>query len=108
MAKNDNGMVEYSDIYSCELTNVLEVNVYDKELYEQLLEQDLVLYRKGEYDGINWKGFQDEISYLEDDFNASEFSMKMALANGTLIIDIVDDEYEDIVMEYRLEPKIVM
>lgn len=105
---NDNGDVRFNDIYSCELTNILEVNVYDKELYEQLREQDLVLYAKGEYDGIDWKMFQDEIGYLKDDFGSSNFSMRMTLANGTLVIDIVDDEYEDIIMEYRLEPKIVM
>lgn len=105
---NDRGAVKYNDIYSCELTNTLEVNVYDKELYEQLREQDLVLYAKGEYDGIDWKMFQDEIGYLKDDFGSSNFSMRMTLANGTLVIDIVDDEYEDIIMEYRLEPKIVM
>lgn len=109
MAKNDNGMVQYSDIYSCELTNVLEVNVYDKELYEQLLEEDLVLYKSGQYINIDWKLFQDEIGYLKDDFNnSSKFSMKMFLSDGTLVIEIIDDEYKDVIMEYRLEPKIVM
>lgn len=102
------GSVKYNDIYACELTNILDVNVYDKKLYEQLLEEDLVLYKSGQYVDIDWKSFQDEISYLKDDFDSSKFSMKMFLSNGTLVIEIIDDEYKDVIMEYRLEPKIVM
>lgn len=105
---NDNGEVQYDDIYSCELKNVLEVTIYDKELYEELREQDLVIYGKGTYENIDWKMFQDEIGYLRDDINASDdFDMKLFLANGTLLIDIMDIKDNDLIMELRLESKFV-
>ena len=106
---NDSGDVRFNDVYSVDLTTVLEVNIYDKELYEKLREEDLVLYQKGEYDGINWKVFQDEIDYLKDDIYASEdFDIKFTLANGVLIIDVLDNNDKDIIMEYRIESKFVM
>jgi hypothetical protein len=52
---NDSGDVRFNDIYSCDLVNVLTVTVYDKELYEKLREEDLVLYQKGVYEQIDWK-----------------------------------------------------
>ena len=105
---NDNGPVDYNDIYSCELTNVLTVTIYDKEKYEELREQDLVIYGKGTYENINWKMFQDEIGYLRDDVYASDdFDMKFSLSNGILIIDIVNEADDDLVMELRLESKFV-
>ena len=104
---NDNGDVKFNDIYSCDLVNVLTVTVYDKELYEKLREEDLVLYQKGVYEQIDWKMFQDEISYLKDDMNTSDFSMILTLSNGVLVIDIIDDTDKDIIMEYRMESKVV-
>ena len=105
---NDNGAVQYDDIYSCELKNVLEVTIYDKELYEELRKQDLVIYGKGTYENIDWKMFQVEINYLRDDINASDdFDMKLFLANGTLLIDIVNEADDDLIMELRLESKFV-
>ena len=105
---NDNGDVKFNDIYSCDLINVLTVTVYDKELYEKLREEDLVLFQKGVYEQIDWKMFQDEISYLRDDIYASDnFDVKFTLSNGVLIIDVLDNTDKDIIMEYKLEPKIV-
>lgn len=105
---NDNGDVKYNDIYSCDLVNVLTVTVYDKELYEKLREEDLVLYQKGVYEQIDWKLFQDEIGYLRDDIYASDdFDVKFTLSNGVLIIDVLDNVDEDIIMEYRMESKFV-
>ena len=69
------GDVKYNDIYGCDIINVLEVSVYNKELYEKLREQDLILYQKGTYEQIDWKSFQDEIGYLKDDMGVSDFSM---------------------------------
>lgn len=105
---NDNGDVRFNDIYSCDLVNVLTVTVYDKELYEKLREEDLVLYQKGVYEQIDWKSFQDEIGYLRDDIYASnDFDVKFTLSNGVLIIDILDNTDKDVIMEYRLESKFV-
>ena len=105
---NDNGDVRFNDIYSCDLINVLTVTVYDKELYEKLREEDLILYQKGVYEQIDWKSFQDEIGYLRDDIYASnDFDVKFTLSNGVLIIDVLDNTDKDIIMEYKLEPKIV-
>lgn len=105
---NDSGDVRFNDIYSCDLVNVLTVTVYDKELYEKLREEDLVLYQKGVYEQIDWNSFQDEISYLKEDIYASDdFDVKFTLSNGVLIIDVLDDTDKDIIMEYKLEPKIV-
>lgn len=105
---NDNGDVRFNDIYSCDLANVLTVTVYDKELYEKLREEDLVLYQKGVYEQIDWKSFQDEIGYLRDDIYASnDFDVKFTLLNGVLIIDVLDNTDKDVIMEYRLESKIV-
>ena len=105
---DDSGDVRFNDIYSCDLVNVLTVTVYDKELYEKLREEDLVLYQKGVYEQINWKMFQDEIGYLRDDIYASDdFDVKFTLLNGVLLIDILDNTDKDIIMEYKLEPKIV-
>ena len=105
---NDSGDVRFNDIYSCDLVNVLTVTVYDKELYEKLREEDLVLYQKGVYEQIDWKSFQDEISYLKEDIYASDdFDVKFTLSNGVLIIDVLDNTDKDIIMEYKLEPKIV-
>ena len=102
------GDVKYNDIYGCDIINVLEVNVYNKELYEKLREQDLILYQKGTYEQINWKSFQDEIGYLKDDMGASDFSMILELdTDGALIIKIKYDEDKETVMEYRLKPRIV-
>ena len=105
---NDKGEVKFNDIYSCDLVNILEVTVYDKELYERLREENLVLYKKGVYEQTDWNMFQDEISYLKDDMAVSDFSMKLHLANGVLIVDIVNDEDNDIIMEYRLTSEFVM
>lgn len=105
---NDNGDVRFNDIYSCDLVNILTVTVYDKELYEKLREEDLVLYQKGVYEQIDWKLFQDEIGYLRDDIYASDdFDVKFTLSNGVLIIDVLDNTDKDVIMEYRLESKIV-
>ncbi len=105
---NDSGDVRFNDIYSCDLVNVLTVTVYDKELYEKLREEDLVLYQKGVYEQINWKMFQDEIGYLRDDIYASnDFDVKFTLSNGVLIIDVLDNTDKDVIMEYRLESKFV-
>lgn len=105
---NDSGDVRFNDIYSCDLVNVLTVTVYDKELYEKLREEDLVLYQKGVYEQIDWKSFQDEIGYLKDDIYASDdFDVKFTLSNGVLIIDVLDNTDKDVIMEYRLESKIV-
>ena len=102
------GDVKYNDIYACDIINILEVTVYDKKLYEQLREEDLVLYQKGIYEKIDWKLFQDEIGYLKDDMNTSDFSMILELdANGALVIKIKYDKDNEIVMEYRLKPRIV-
>lgn len=102
------GDVKYNDIYSCDIINVLKVEVYDKALYEKLREQDLILYQKGTYEQIDWKSFQDEISYLKDDMGASDFKMTLELdTNGALVITIKYGEDNETVMEYRLKPRIV-
>ena len=103
---NDNGDVKFNDIYSCDLVNVLTVTVYDKELYEKLREEDLVLYQKGVYEQIDWKSFQDEISYLRDDIYASEdFNVIFALYEGALLVYVRDNTDDDTIMMYKLESK---
>ena len=104
----DNGDVEFNDVYSCDLVNVLTVKVFDKELYEKLREKDLVLYKEGVYEQINWKSFQDEISYLIDDIYASEdFNVRLALYEGTLLVYVRDNKDDDTIMMYKLKPNFV-
>ena len=105
---NDNGKVQYNDIYSCSLSYTVNVQVYDKNAYNELLDQDLVLYSKGVHEGnLNWDGFQDELSYLKDAFDYSDFSMLMSLQNGRLYIDIVSDKDGDTVMDMTIKAKFV-
>lgn len=105
----DNGQVKYDDIFACDVRYDVFVEVYDKEKYKQLLDEDLVIWSKTETDvNLNWKMFQDEIGYLSDDMNSSDdFSMKLQLSNGTLHIYTIYDGDDSIVMEIYVVPKIV-
>lgn len=104
----DNGEVKYNDIYACDVRYDVFVEVYDKKRYEQLADEDLLIWTKTEKDVyLNWELFQDEIGYLKDDINRSEFSMKLQLTDGTLHIYITSDEDDKIVMEIYVVPKIV-
>lgn len=104
----DNGAVQYNDIYSCDLRWDIYVDIADKKKFEQLRDEDLVLYSKTEKDvNLDWKMFQDEIGYLKDDIGASDFRMRLQLTNGTLHIYITSDEDNSEVMEYYIVPKIV-
>jgi len=102
----NNGLVKYDDIYICEPTINVDVEIYNKKLFEELKEQDLVLASKGS-SNIDWKTFQDEISYLKDDMGASDFSMRLHLENGILHIYIIWDNNGNIVMEYIVSTEIV-
>ncbi len=105
----DNSQVKYDDIFACDVRYDVFVEVYDKDKYKQLADEDLLLWTKSEKDvNLNWKMFQDEISYLRDDMNNSDdFSMKLQLSNGTLHIYTIYDGDDSIVMEIYIAPKIV-
>ena len=83
------------------------MKIYDKELFGELKEQDLVWASKGS-SNIDWKSFQDEIGYMKEDMVASDFSMRLHLENGILHIYIIWDNNGDIVMEYIVSTEIVM
>ena len=105
----DNGLVKYNDIYACDIKYDVFVEVYDKERYKQLVDEDLIIWTKTERDiNLDWKMFQDEIGYLKDDINSSDdFSMRLQLSNGTLHIYTICNEDDSIVMEIYIVPKIV-
>ena len=57
---------------------------------------------------IDWKSFQDEISYLRDDIYASEdFNIIFTLYEGALLIYVRDNTDDDTIMMYKLESKFV-
>ncbi len=103
----NNGLVKYDDIYICEPTIKVDVEIYDKKLFEELKEQDLVWASKS-VPNVDWKSFQDEIGYLKEDMVVSDFSMRLHLENGILHIYVIWDNNGDIVMEYIVSTEIVM
>ena len=105
----DNGEVKYNDIYACDIKYDVFVEIYDKEKYKRLADEDLLIWTKTERDiRLDWRMFQDEIGYLKDDMNRSDdFNMRLQLSNGTLHIYTIFNEDKSIVMEIYIVPKIV-
>ena len=105
----DNGTVDFGDIYACDLKYDVIVEIYDKKRYNQLKDEDLLIWTKTEKDiSLNWKMFQDEIDYLRDDINNSDdFMMDLELENGSLHIYTVYYTTGDVIMDIHVVPKFV-
>lgn len=105
----DNGTVDFGDIHVCDLRYDVIVEIYDKKGYNQLKDEDLLIWTKTEKDvDMDWKMFQDDISYLKDDINISDdFMMDLELENGSLHIYTVYYATGDAIMDIHVVPKFV-
>lgn len=95
------------DVYSVDLCCKVEVQIFDKEGFNRLRDEDLVLSSK-DYEIKDFKRGQDEFGYLKDDINRSDNFECMWEMNGkdnrSLDFNVYYVDDDNPIMTYKLIP----
>lgn len=93
------------DLYCKKLGVKVNVTILDKELFQELLENDLVLSDK-EYLIRDYAMGQDEFSYLTDDINKSDdYSYQWESVENEMVLTILKEQKR--IMTYSLIPTFI-
>lgn len=97
----------YFDVYSVDLCCKVEVQIFDKEGFNRLKDEDLVLASK-DYEIKDFRRGQDEFGYLKDDINRSDNFECMWEMNGkdnrSLDFNVYYVDDDSPIMTYKLIP----